>query len=282
MNKDAPKYRICKTISEAYLTALSDVWNHYEYKASPRGQDTREITDYTFTVLHPTIDPIKTFDKERNKVIADYSKKEFDIYNSGTNSVDDFAKISKFWKKLANPDGTINSAYGHLIWFNKSHGDPIFENNDQIKQTYEDERNGILDFTDGFYQRRKLASDPRRTPWDWAKESLIRDKDTRQSILRFSLPEHQWFGNKDQVCTLHGNFLIREDKLNLSITMRSNDLMLGLVYDLPWFCSLIHKMVDELKPHYPELKVGTYTHTAHSIHIYEKNKDAILSMLRRK
>jgi thymidylate synthase len=248
------KHRVSQTIHEAYEKALYDVWYEYEYKSAPRGQAVREILDYAFTVLNPTSDAIITQDKDRNKIIIDYTTKETDLYNSGTNSVEDFAKASKFWNQLANPDNTVNSAYGHLIWYKRSHGNPVYE---------------LGENTDiGF-----------RTPWEWAKQSLIADKDTRQAVLRFSLPEHFWIGNKDQVCTLHGNFLIRDDKLHLSITMRSNDLMKGLVYDLPWFISLIDKMIEELRPTYPSLEKGTYTHLSHSMHIYEKDKDSILRML---
>jgi thymidylate synthase len=117
------------------------------------------------------------------------------------------------------------------------------------------------------------------TPWEWAKESLLADKDTRQAILRFNLPEHCWQGNKDFVCTMHGNWLIREDKLNLTIVMRSNDAVLGLAYDLPWFCSLMDKMLEELKEKYPTLTKGTYTHLAHSLHIYEKNEELVKKMI---
>jgi thymidylate synthase len=73
--------------------------------------------------------------------------------------------------------------------------------------------------------------------------------------------------------------MIRDDKLYFSVRMRSNDLMKGLVYDLSWFVSLMDKMVEELKPTYPNLKKGHYTHSADSIHIYEKDKEAILKML---
>ena len=252
--------KISNTVHEAYLQALKDVWYDYEYKAAPRGQPVREILDYVFKILSPVAETIVTKDDARNEVIKQYTAKETELYDSGTNSVEDFAKASKFWNKLANPNGTVNSAYGHLIWFRKSHGNPIFQLNREF-------------FTPEEYEECMM------TPWEWAKESLINDKDTRQAILRFSLPEHQWFGNKDQVCTLHGNFLIRDDKLHFSITMRSNDLMKGLVYDLPWFVSLMDKMINELKPYYPNLTKGHYTHTAHSMHIYERDKDKILKML---
>jgi len=93
------------------------------------------------------------------------------------------------------------------------------------------------------------------------------------------LPEHAWVGNKDFPCTLHGIFMIRDNKLHLTINMRSNDLMLGLVYDMPWFVSLMYKMVDELKDLYPELEVGYYTHIVHSLHIYERDNEKIERML---
>ncbi|NVM33961.1 MAG: hypothetical protein HWN81_00095 [Candidatus Lokiarchaeota archaeon] len=242
--------KVYDTLHEAYLGSLEDVYFNYEYKASPRGQAVREITDYTFRVTNPKPDPIITRDAERNKIIEKYTKKEVELYNSCTNDVKEFAKASKFWNKIANSDGTVNSAYGHLIWQKKSLGNDAYE----------------------------AVS---RTPWEWCVESLRADKDTRQALLRFSLPEHHYMGNKDFVCTLGGNFLIRDNKLNLSIVMRSNDLTLGLTYDLPWFISLMYKMIDELKDAYPDLEVGHYTHTAHSMHIYERDEEKVLKMLGR-
>jgi thymidylate synthase len=64
--------------------------------------------------------------------------------------------------------------------------------------------------------------------------------------------------------------------------MRSNDLTLGLAYDLPWFIGLMQDMVDDLRGAYPNLKVGTYTHTVDSLHIYDRDEDKILGMLGRK
>jgi len=252
------------TNSAAYLKALEDVWFEPQFRSSPRGMLCREIMNYTFTVKSPDDSPIVTFDSERNKVIASYTAKEVELYNSMTNRVEDFAEASKFWNKLANPDGTVNSAYGYLIWKNKSTGS-IFEPTTEEYQ----EHGSIWD--------REIPTF--RTPWDWAKQCLVADKDSRQAIMRFSLPSHQWMGNKDQTCTMHGNWLIRDDQLHLTIIMRSNDLMLGLVYDLPWFCSLMDIMVAELKPTYPDLVKGEYTHQSHSMHIYERDEAAIMRMI---
>lgn len=280
-------------LHDAYLGTLADVYDNPEYICAPRGQKIREKLDYTFKVLNPTTDPIVTKDEDRNKVIVTYTDKEKELYDSCSNKVEDFEKASKFWRKLANPDNTVNSAYGHLIWGKQSVGNPelstqlisdLYEKLGAIESGY---NTRALEYVEYFTLRNQIKKEIDQltnkmiTPWEWAKRSLINDKDTRQAFLRFSLPEHQFFGNKDQVCTLHGNFLIRDNKLNLSIVMRSNDLTLGLVYDLPWFISLIDKMVEQLKPFYPELEKGTYTHTAHSMHLYDRDEDKILKMLGR-
>jgi thymidylate synthase len=78
---------------------------------------------------------------------------------------------------------------------------------------------------------------------------------------------------------MHGLFLIRKNRLNLSIVMRSNDLVKGLVYDLPFFVSLMEQMVNELASTYPDLEVGQYRHLSHSMHLYESDIDKVRAML---
>jgi len=238
------------TIHEGYLGTLADVWNNYGHRCSPRGLPVREKLDYSFKILNPVAEPIVTNDLARNETIRDYTTKETTLYNSCSNRVEDFVKASKFWEKLAAPDGTITSAYGYLIWAKLSHGNLLFEG--------------------------KM-----RTPWVWCVEALKMDKDTRQAILRFSLPEHFWVGNKDMTCTLSGNWLIRDNKLNFSVVMRSQDMVKGAAYDWPWFISLMDRMVEELKPTYPNLTKGVYTHIVHNIHCYEKDEVVINKMLGR-
>lgn len=216
----------------------------------PRGQSTLESMNFVGIVNKPSSSPIQTKCPDRNRKIERYTAAEFGLYGRGENRAEEFAKHAAFWREIANPDGTVNSAYGYLIWQKTLHSF------------------GSADW-----------APPYLTPWKWAAVSLAQDKDTRQAYLRFSLPEHQWFGNKDQVCTMHGQFLIREDRLYLTMVMRSNDIVRGLVYDMPWFCYLQEKMVEELKPLYPDLQIGTYTHIAHSLHLYERDISLVYDML---
>lgn len=252
------------TPSVAYLATLRDVLINPDFRASPRGKAVCEKIHYQFTVDQPSMEPIVTLDEERNKVIARYTKAEFEVYAKGDTKVEDFGKISKFWLGLGNPDGTVNSAYGHLIFFSKSCGNPFFE----IRPSRGDSPGTVSNDLDSAM----------RTPWEWARLALLIDPDTRQAIIKFHKHEHLWLGNKDQTCTVYGNFLMRENQLHLIIHMRSNDVVKGLVYDMPWFCYLLERMVSELKQKYPNLTVGTYTHIADSFHVYETDYEKAKSM----
>ncbi len=225
-----------------------------EYKSSPRGKSIHEITNVMFKVQYPVSEPIVTSDPKRNLVLRDYFAKEKELYDSMTNRAEDFAAASKFWAKIANPDGTINSAYGHLIWQVPLLGDPE-------------------------YEKAVGNSGDMRTPWEWALHSLKSDRDTRQAVVPFAAPHHYWHGNKDQVCTLHGIFQIRDNALHLTVVMRSNDLVKGLAYDMPWFVLLMDRMLVELKDIYPGLTKGSYTHMTHSAHIYLEDAEKVRLML---
>lgn len=237
--------------SEAYLAVIADIIDQPDYVTSPRGMKIYEKSAYSFRVKHPTSEAIQTHDSERNRIIADYTKKEAALYDSHSVDVADFAKTSAFWTSLANPDGTINSSYGNLLMQRADQGNLKFET--------------VL-----------------RTPWHWALQSLLADRDTRQAILRFNRDEHLWKGNKDVVCTMYGIFHVRDGALNLTMHMRSNDAFYGLVYDMPWFCSLIARMQSDLAIAGTYVNTGTYTHIADSLHVYERNINAVAAMLGRK
>ena len=237
--------------SDAYIKTLNEVMDNWVHKTSPRGLKTLEVPNFIIEVQDPSFRPIETRCAERNKKIAAYTKGEFELYESGTNKAADFAKLSKFWNGIKNADGTVNSAYGYLIYKNKSCGEGV-------------------------------------TPWEFCKDELVRDSASRRAVLYFSTPQHLKRNTADQPCTLHGYFSIREhlneygkkeNQLDFTVCMRSNDVFFGLVYDMPWFIWLLHRMVRELNyDHKSDLRLGTYTHIAHSMHAYEKNIDEINKM----
>lgn len=110
----------------------------------------------------------------------------------------------------------------------------------------------------------------------WVYDSLCKDKNTRQAIAFLNEPKYQYEGNKDFVCTLNLLFFIRDNKLNMRVNIRSNDLIFGYSYDAPFFAFVLQDMYLWLKSTvYPELKLGTYFHFADNIHYYERHFDLV-------
>lgn len=103
-----------------------------------------------------------------------------------------------------------------------------------------------------------------------AVKRLERDPDSRQAIVTIWDPMYDNSNVRDLPCTLSFNFRIRDDKLNMSTTMRSNDVWLGTAYDVFMFTQLQCTIANVL-----EIPVGTYRHHAYSLHLYERNIDAV-------
>ncbi|MFW6225916.1 MAG: thymidylate synthase [bacterium] len=228
-----------ENFANLYKNICYELMTNPEYETAPRGQKIKEISDAILINQDPTSN---LFLNPERDVPLKYLAGELLWYFSGRNDVNFISKFSSFWENICNENGTCNSAYGNLI-FNKT-----------------DTRDKITQF-------------------QWAYDSLVKDKDSRQAIIHFNRPEHQYKANKDFVCTLIGNFQIRNNKLNFTIDMRSNDIFFGLTFDYPFFTILQQQMFNHLKKIYPELEIGTYTHIAHSLHIYERNFEQIEKMM---
>lgn len=103
---------------------------------------------------------------------------------------------------------------------------------------------------------------------------LQKDPDSRQAVVSIydSTARHQ---SGDIPCTLTLQFLIRNNRLNLIVNMRSNDLLWGLPYDINAFCFLQEVMASWLG-----IEMGKYYHNAGSMHIYtdpEENHAQLLA-----
>lgn len=103
-------------------------------------------------------------------------------------------------------------------------------------------------------------------------ERLKADPDTRQAVVTIWDPLHDAMvrDSKDFPCTITLHFMVRSGKLELQTYMRSNDVWLGLPYDVFQFTQLQMTMANCLGYGY-----GNYVHHVGSLHIYERNiKDA--------
>lgn len=99
---------------------------------------------------------------------------------------------------------------------------------------------------------------------------LCNDKDSRRASIIILKNDH-FNSITDVPCTYSINFRIRDDKLEMTVRMRSQDAVYGMCSDVPIF-SFIHEMMFcKLKNYYPDLQYGNYMHSADSFHAYEKH-----------
>ena len=107
--------------------------------------------------------------------------------------------------------------------------------------------------------------------WQWGRNDQIdyvvnllkREKYTRQATLSiYDGKEHDKY-TYDTPCTYAVQFTITDNRLNMCVTMRSNDLWYGFCNDQYQFSKLQEMISDEIK-----VDVGTYYHFAHNLHIY--------------
>lgn len=161
-------------------------------------------------------------------------------YFSGDRRAELIVPYSKFWAGITNPDGTLNSNYGHLV----------------------------------FYKSRSNF-----TPFDWALHSLIKEKHSRQAIILYNDREYMIDGIKDYICSQYQHFLIRDDVLICVVGLRSSDAIFGLTYNMPWW-SLVHQQLHlSLLHKYHNLKLGEILVNISSAHIYENHFELVEGIL---
>ena len=109
--------------------------------------------------------------------------------------------------------------------------------------------------------------------WQWKRNDQIgyvidllkNEPDTRQAAISiYDCKEHDTF-TFDTPCTYAVQFTILNNKLNMSVVMRSNDLWFGFCNDQYQFSKLQHYVLDRLGK---DIEIGTYFHFAHNLHLY--------------
>lgn len=105
------------------------------------------------------------------------------------------------------------------------------------------------------------------TQFDAVAAKLDRDEETRQAVITLWDPLLDTkSGKKDYPCTIGFQFLIRDYRLHMITTMRSNDVWWGLAYDIFQFTQLQISLANAL-----DVELGTYVHQPGSLHLYVKN-----------
>ena len=107
----------------------------------------------------------------------------------------------------------------------------------------------------------------RGSQWERVLGLLRTDPDSRRAVMTLHSPAALLDAHlKDIPCALAMQFFIRDGTLDAICTMRSNDVIWGLPYDM-----FLFTMLQELLASHLGVPLGTYTHFAGSMHLYERH-----------
>ena len=98
---------------------------------------------------------------------------------------------------------------------------------------------------------------------DYVCAKLRQKPNTRHAAISIYDAKEWSSYQKDTPCTYAVQFTILNNKLNMSVYMRSNDLWYGFCNDQYQFSSLQKMVADRLN-----LEIGWYYHHAHNMHLY--------------
>lgn len=222
-----------KTLDELWLSAVEDVLEGGMNMPSRDGP-TVELLGYSARLVDPTahflFNPVR-------KLSASYGAAELLWYLSMTDDITMIKYYAPQYERFVE-NGIAHGAYGKR-WL---YGMPYVFNNVGYR----------------FSQFHAVI------------ELLNKKPETRQAIMTMHRPTdllHAIAGDKKDIpCTLSLQFFLRDGFLNLITTMRSNDLWLGLPYDVFCFTSVQLLIAEALG-----MKVGWYQHQAGSLHLYNRN-----------
>ena len=167
------------------------------------------------------------------------------------------ARLSRTEKK-----GTIFSCLGELLWYLAKTNDLKFIEYYLAEYgKYSDDGRTIF----GGYGPRLFNM--RRTNQVKNVLSLLsRNGASRRAVIQLFDAGDLTKDRKDIPCTCALQFLIRQGRLHMFSTMRSNDAFVGLPHDIFAFT-----MIQEIFARALTVEVGTYKHAVGSLHLYAKN-----------
>lgn len=236
----------------ALLKALLEEGNN----VSPRGMLTKEISPVGITIKNP-----------RKKVISSKIRKpnygfmvgELLWILQGSNNVEHIAHYNKQWSSFSDDNVTLNGAYGQRIF----KWDGLFDIYEI--DSVDDEGNAHPEIS---------CEQIVMNQFELAYEQLKADPDSRQATIVLFNPVQDYRVTKDKPCTNLIRFMIRDNKLNMTVFMRSNDIIKGYFYDIFNFAMLQEIMAGKLG-----IEVGKYTHIADSLHLYESDFELAKSII---
>ena len=167
--------------------------------------------------------------------------KDRKIINKERNWKEDYAEAEWKWYLTGMPNvKVLGKIYGKVpdIWNRMADAKGYVNSN----YGYQWERNGQIDYVVNL---------------------LENELDTRQAVITIlDMKEHDEF-TYDTPCTYAIQFTIVHGRLDMCVTMRSNDLWYGFCNDQYQFSKLQEMVSKRL-----DIETGVYYHFAHNMHLY--------------
>ena len=226
----------------AFLKAYKAV-RQYGEPVYPRGMLCLELQDHmiSFSTQHS---PLSSF--KARKLNLNYAKQELLWYLRHDRYDLSIEKHASMWAKIRQPDNGFNSNYGQYIF------------NDRLNP----------------YKGMSMGSQ-----FAFVVSELIKDPDSRRASIVLLRAEHLYSENSDVVCTYAMNFRIRDNKLNMTVMMRSNDAIFGTTNDVFCFWGIYQMVYALLSDHMLSLQRGIYNHFVNSLHVYEKHFEMLNKLI---
>lgn len=185
-----------------------------------------------------------------------YQQNELEWFITQSRNIEDLKSIAgfvpKIWEDIAEVNGTINSNYGWCC-LSKENGSQ-FWNAMKHLELDKHSRRAIM-----IYNRPSMHT-------DW-----IANRGNFNLNWQYKKPDSYRDLRGDFMCCQNNHFLIRDNKLEMTVHMRSLDAVFGYNADYIWFDWIFNKAVQYLKKTYPELERGDMVIYADSVHVYERH-----------
>jgi thymidylate synthase len=196
-------------------------------------------------------------------------------YESGTKGK--YQELVGVLLELTNPlsrlsrtetKGTLFSCLGELFWYLSGSN---FANHIKYYIPMYDNFKEADGSIGGAYGPRLISQNQFQNVVDLLKEK----RSTRQAVIQlFDFKDLEKPRKKDIPCTLTLQFLVRDNKLDLCTSMRSNDSFVGLPHDI--FC---FTMIQEMIANTLDVELGVYKHFVGSLHAYENDLEKVDNLI---
>jgi thymidylate synthase len=170
----------------------------------------------------------------------------------------------------------VKSKFAEFAWYLSKDSDKNFINPYISDYDQEEQENDKI--LGGYGPKIFSLIDGKKSQYERVIEQIVKRSTTKQAYLAISDSEDYKFRPEKHAsppCTIGLHFYVRNEKLNLTVYMRSNDAYLGLPHDL--FCFTMLQELVSLGTNFP---LGVYTHCVTSMHVYEKHKGKIEDYLK--